>query len=121
MQIAITGVKNVADLEAEASSDLVNAPQRHGKFRPRDHPVLDVVARRDAPDRSEGVLASLPEQVAFLVIPRPADLARTVYLADLGNLLHLHFDRFAQPFDLDQQHRSALDWKAGVDVILDHA
>ena len=61
VQIAIPGVKNVADLEAILFSDFFDALERGRKFRARDHAVLHVIGWRNAPHGAERVLAAFPK------------------------------------------------------------
>ena len=104
MQIPVARVKNIPDLEAVFLSDLVDAPQRGGQFRPRNHAVLHVICRRDPADRPKRVLAALPKQIALVRVPRHAHLPRVMQPANVGHFLRLRFSRFAQPIHVDQQH-----------------
>ena len=102
MEIAVAGVKNIADFEAVLAADFTDAAQGGRKFRARDHAVLRVVGGRKASHGAEGVLAALPEKIAFARIFGDAHFARAMQPADFGDLDGLRFGRFLQSVDFDQ-------------------
>ena len=67
MQVAVAGVKNVADGQSRTCwpTPAMNA-QRGRDLGARHHAILHVVERADAAHRAEGVLAALPQQFALL-------------------------------------------------------
>ncbi len=121
MQVAVAGMKNVADLQIVFPGDFRDAAEGFRQARARDHAVLHVVHRRDAPESAERFFPAFPEQSALAVVARHAHFPRAMQLANFRDLGGLRFDRFGQPLHLDQQHRGAILRESGVDVILDGA
>src|SRR3954464_10544739 len=65
MHVAVTGMKNVTDGNVVLAADIANCLKRLCDLRARNDAVLDVVRWAHPSDRSKGVLAALPEQVAL--------------------------------------------------------
>ncbi len=59
MQVAVAGMKNVADLQIVFAADLLDAAQRFRQARARDDAVLHVIHRRKAAHGAKGVLSGL--------------------------------------------------------------
>src|SRR5271157_1357456 len=65
MEVAVTGVENVADGEVVFLADLGNLLQGLGELGAGNDAVEDVVAGSEASQRAKGVLAAFPEEVAL--------------------------------------------------------
>ena len=65
MQVAVAGVKHVADAQARSRFQLADATEHLGQLRARHDAVLHVVVRRHAAHRRERRLASLPDAIAL--------------------------------------------------------
>jgi hypothetical protein len=121
MEIAVAGMEDVADVEAELGTDFVNATQGLRKFRTRDHAVEDVDAGSDAAERAEGILAAFPEEVAFFVVASDADFARFVSTADFVDGGGLGGHGFQHAFDFEKEDGPGIHREASMDVVLDDA
>ena len=99
MEIAIAGVKDVSDVEAELSADFLDAAQGLRKFRTGDDAVEHVDAGGDAAEGAEGIFSAFPEQVALFVIAGDADFASFVSAADFIDGGGLCDDGFEHAFD----------------------
>src|ERR1700680_3788163 len=66
VQIAIAGMKNVADGEPVFFRDLLNKPQRRRNLAARHHSVVHVIRRTGASHCSERVLSPLPKPLPLL-------------------------------------------------------
>src|SRR5260370_37810471 len=64
MQVAVAGVKNIADLKAVLLADLLDAAQRLRKFRTRNNAVENVIAGGKAAERTERRFPPFPREVA---------------------------------------------------------
>src|SRR6267143_2986870 len=82
MQIAITGVEDVADLKTELRADFLDAAESLRKFRTRNHAIEDVVAGSETAERAESVLAAFPEKFALGIVASNADFARVMRAAN---------------------------------------
>ena len=105
MHVAVSRMEHVADGNPVFLADLFDGPQRFRDLRARNHAVLHVVCRTDAPDRSERVFAALPQQVPLLGRLRHAHFARSASAAHLRDRLACSSTASVRPFQLDQQHR----------------
>ena len=121
VQVAVAGVKDVADLKAVLIADLPDAAQSLRKFRTRNDAVEDVIARGQAAERAESVLAAFPEEVAFGVVAGDADLAGMMRVADFGDHGGLSGDGFGEAFDFNEENRGAVPGEARVDIVFDGA
>jgi hypothetical protein len=61
MQIAVSGMENISNLQIALFADLVDAAKRLREFGPRNYAVQNVITWRDTPQSTEGVFAALPE------------------------------------------------------------
>jgi len=68
VQVAVAGVKDVADRQPVIARDAVDRVHDLGQPRPRDARILDVVVGRDAADRAGRTFARRPQRVAFGLI-----------------------------------------------------
>ena len=82
---------------------------------------MEVVVRLDAGDRTEGGLASLPDEQPLGLVRGETDLAGTVGATDLTDALHARLDRRGQPVELDDEDGRGVGREAGVDIGLDGA
>ena len=121
MEIAVTGVKDVADLESELIADFLNAAQRLWKLGAGNYAVEHVDAGGDATERAERILATLPEQVALFVVARDANFAGFVRAADFVDGRGLSGDGFEHAFDFEEEDGAGIHREAGVNVIFDGA
>src|SRR3977135_490672 len=117
MKIAITGVKNIADLQFVFAAYFRDTAQRFRQARARDDAVLHVVHGRQPPESAERVLSALPQEIPLAVIASDAHFPRVVLPADLSDRGGLPFDGFGEAFHLDQQHRGAILGEACMYVI----
>jgi hypothetical protein len=102
VEIAVAGVKNVADVEAVLSADFVDATESLLKLRARNYSVENIVAGSNAAKCAEGVFAAFPEEIALFVVARDTNFAGVVLAADFVNGRGLDGDRFGKSFDFDQ-------------------
>jgi hypothetical protein len=102
VEIAITGVKDVADSKAELLTDLLNAAQSLREFGARDDAVQDIDTGGDAPEGPEGILAAFPEKVALFVVAGDADFASLVNATDFVDGRGLRGHRFGDAFDFNE-------------------
>jgi hypothetical protein len=121
VQIAVPGMKNVADLKAELRANLLDAAESLRKFRTRDDAIEDVIAGSEAAERAEGVLAAFPKEFTFGIVTSDADFAGVVRIANFGDGIGLRGDGLGEAFDLDQKNGGAVHGKASVDVVFDGA
>src|SRR5712692_2250947 len=91
MQVAVAGVEDVGYTQARFRAELFDVAHHLGQRRARDHAVLNDVVRRDASHCGESGLAALPDQGAFLLRLRHANLPRAAGLTDLPHLRHQQF------------------------------
>ena len=91
------------------------------EFRTRDHAVEHVDAGGDAAERAKGILAALPEKIAFFVVAGDADFAGFVGAADFVDGGGLRGDGFEHAFDFEEEHGAGIHGEAGVDVVFDDA
>src|ERR1700682_1361237 len=94
MKVAITGVKNVADLKARALADFLDAAQGLREFRARNDTVEDVVGGRQTAECAKGILAGFPEEVAFMIVASHANFAGVMSAADFFDSCSLWFNCF---------------------------
>src|SRR6202050_731579 len=78
MQVAVAGVKNIADFESVFCAHLVDATEGVRQLGPRDYSVLHVVGRGEPPYGAESVLSTFPKQGALMLVARHAQFARAL-------------------------------------------
>src|SRR3984885_6030239 len=61
MQVAVAGVKNVADFESVLSANFGDAAQRCGQFGAWNHAILHVICGANSADCAKGILAAFPQ------------------------------------------------------------
>src|SRR5580658_4170511 len=116
MEIAVAGVKNIADFESVFFADLIDAAEGGRQFGARDHTVLHVVSGREPANGAKGVFAALPKQIAFTRVSRNANFASAMKAANLTNIFRVLFDYFTQAVHFEQQDRGAINRKSRVHV-----
>ena len=121
MEVAIAGVEDVADVEAELIADFLYAAQSLRELRTRNHAVKDVDAGGDAAESAEGIFAAFPEKVALFVVAGRADFAGFVRATDFVDDGGLRGDGFQHAFDFKEKHGARIHRKPGVDVVFDDA
>jgi len=121
VQVAVPGVKDVADLKAVLKADLPDAAQSLRKFRTGDDSVKDIIAGGQAAERAESVLAAFPKEVALGAVARDADFAGMMRVADFDDRGGLRGDGFGEALDLDEENGGAVHRETGVDVVFDGA
>src|SRR6266478_1239164 len=119
MEVAVAGVKNVADLKAVLIADLLDAAESLRELRTGNDAVEDVIAGGQAAERAESVFAAFPEEIALGVVAREADFAGVMPGADFGDRGGLSGDGFGEVFDFDEKNGGAVHGKTGVDVVFD--
>src|SRR6266850_3125352 len=121
MQIAVTGVENVANLKTELRADFLDAPKGLRKLRTGDHAIQDVIAGSETAQRAEGILAAFPEKFALGIVASDADFAGLMRATNFIDCGGLRGDGFGEALYFDEQDRRAIDGKSGVDVVFDGA
>src|SRR4029453_5285255 len=81
MDVAVTGVEDVADADAMTLGRTRDGAHDVGYLRARHHAVLSAVAGSEAADGAERTFARLPERGALGVVTRETQLARVVRAA----------------------------------------
>src|SRR6266705_2870852 len=121
VQVAVAGVKNIADLKAVLLADLLDAAQRLRKFRTRNNAVENVIAGGKAAERAEGVFAAFPEEFAFGRVAGDTNFAGAMRVANFSDGGGLRCDGFIETFHLDEKDGGAVHGESGVDVVFDGA
>src|SRR6266702_7631162 len=121
MEIAVAGVKNIADLKAVLLADLLDAAQRLRKFRTRNNAIENVIARRKPAERAEGVFAAFPEEFAFARVAGDTNFASAMRIANFSDGGGLRDHSFIETFPLDEKDGGAVHGESGVDVVFDGA
>ncbi len=101
MEVAVAGVKNVADLKAVLIADLLDAAESLRELRTGNDAVEDVIARGQAAECAESVFAAFPEEVAFGVVAGKADFSGVMCGADFGDRGGLGGYGFGEAFHFD--------------------
>jgi hypothetical protein len=101
VEIAVSGVEDVADGEAVGLGYGLDMAERGGDFGSGDYAVLNVVRGTDAAYGSEGVFAAFPEEVAFFGGFGDAEFAGFGDVADVLDLGELLFYCFFGAFEFD--------------------
>src|ERR1039457_6202836 len=73
MQIAVAGVKYVADAQVIATADVGDHAQNPRQAGSRNDAVLSRVVRREAANRTERAFTRLPQQRALRFVTRESD------------------------------------------------
>ncbi len=107
MQVAVAGVKDVADPQPAGRRELRDPPQHRRQLGPRHDPVLDVVVGADPPHRGERRLAPPPDPRALVALGRDPVLARVELRADPLDRLEILRHLLGTAVELDDQHRAA--------------
>src|ERR687890_1597136 len=108
MQIPVPSVEDVGDPQAVPPGELGDLAKDCRELRARDDAVLDVVVVGDAAHSTEGGLASLPEEGAFVVVLGHPDLRGLVLLADLQYPSELFLYLSFRSIQLDYEHRAGV-------------
>ena len=108
MQVAVAGVKDVADAQARARFESANPAQHLRQLRARHDAVLHVVVRRHAAHRRERRLASLPDPRALVVVLRDLDRRWRRPPADGLDACEQLVDFDSRAVELDDEHRVGL-------------
>src|SRR5207302_10774727 len=96
MQIAIAGMKDVADGERVLLGDLFNLAQSFGHAGARNNAILHVERWRDAANGAKSVLASRPQTLSLSLVFSSADFAGVLAAADFTDSFGLLGHSFAQ-------------------------
>ena len=108
MQVAISRVKNVADLESVFLADFFQAAQRFRQLGARNHAIHRVIGWRNAAHRAKGVFAAFPQQIALGGVARYAHLHGVVQAANVRHFSRVGFHFLAQAVDIDEQRAPRL-------------
>ena len=119
MEIAVTGMKNVADLKTISFGNFGDAAERLRQLGTRDDAVENVVARSEAAESAEGVFTAFPEEFALASVACDANFARVIREAHFVDGGGLCGDRFGYTFELNEQDGGAVTRESGVDVVFD--
>src|SRR5437588_8116463 len=121
VQVAIAGVKDVADGESVLAGGLADEIESGRDLGARHHAILHVIGGADAAHGAKGVFAALPEQIALLGGAGHAKFARAAEQAGFANLLDLRFHGLANAFEFDEQHGGGIHGIARVRGFFHHA
>src|SRR6202050_4490923 len=111
VQIAVPRVKNVTDPQMILPADLLDAPQRCGKLRSRDHAVLRVVARRKPARRAKRILTTLPQKITLARIAGHAYVPGVMSRTNVGDSARVGLGRLAQSIGFAQNGGRAIRGK----------
>src|SRR5687767_14136469 len=75
MQVAVTGMKDIAHRDAVLDSDLANFPKHFGEARPWNHRVLHDEMRSHPAHRAECFFPSLPQPRTLGIVPCDYDVS----------------------------------------------
>ena len=115
MQVSVARVKHVGHSQPVLGRQLLDPAQHLGQPGARDHAVLHVVVRRDAPHGGEGGLARAPDQVALGLVAGDANARRALVLADRHHLLEASAAFGRRAVELDHQRGAGVERVAGPD------
>jgi hypothetical protein len=121
VQVAVAGVKDVADLKAVLIADLPDAAKGLRKFRTGNDAVQNVIAGGQAAERAESVLAAFPEEITLGVVAGDAEFAGMMRGANFGDRGGLSGDGFSKAFDFNEENGGAIHGKSCVDIVFDGA
>src|SRR3989442_597860 len=121
VQVAVAGVKNIADLKAVLLADLLDAAQRLRKFRTRNNAVENIIAGSKAAKRAESVFAAFPEEFAFGRVAGDTNFTGAMRVANFSDGGGLRDHAFTDAFHLDEKDGGAVHGESGVDVVFDGA
>src|SRR5450432_2910939 len=100
MQVAITRMKNIANLQSISHTDFADLLQYVGKFCAWNDSILNIKLRTDASYGTKGILTTSPEELPFCLIFGDANDTSCMLITDSDYLLDLFCDAFAQSFRL---------------------
>src|SRR5262249_6027634 len=109
MDIAVAGVEDVGDAELVLAADALDLAENVRQLSARHDAVLREVARRQAADRSKGLLATFPQQQSVRLAAGPAYFAAFVLLGDGSDALRVGIQARLQAVDFHDQHRSDVE------------
>ena len=121
VEIAVAGVEDVANAEAELVADFLDVAERLRKLGTRDDTVEDVDAGGDSAEGAEGVFAALPEEFALSIVAGYADFASVMRAANFVDGRGLRSDGFDHAFDFEEEDGGRIEGETGVDVVFDDA
>ena len=119
MDVAVTGMKDVADAQAMARADPLDTREDLGKPRPRHDAVLRAVARRQAAHGAECALATLPQHRALRLVRGGADTAGAGIAADVDDAGRELRQAGGRAVELDQENGAGVGRKPGMIRCLD--
>jgi len=117
MEVAVTGMKNVADLKTVGFGNFGDAAESLRELGARDHAVENVIAGSEASEGAEGVFAALPEKFALASVACDAHFARVMREAHFVDGGGLRGDGFGETFELDEQNSGAVARESSVHVV----
>ena len=79
MEIAVTRMKNIANLQSISHADFADPFEYRGKFSAWNDTILNIKFRADASYGTECVLASCPQELSFRFIFSNANHGQHVY------------------------------------------
>ena len=122
MQVAVTGVKDIAHLHVVSNRDFVNGAKNFRQPRARNDGVLHHQRRRDTTHCAERLLASLPEPRAFVVGRCHTDVTRAALTTTVLDGCHVVGQTSRESVHFTQEDRCSVDRIAcRVDRCLDRA
>ena len=112
VQIAVAGMKHVEDHEFVARRNLEHLIHDLGEAGPGNDRIVEVVVGLEIRNCAERGFAGLPQQRPFFGARSKADPTGTVRFADRRDRRCIGIGAFDRSFDLDEQNRSSVKWKA---------
>src|SRR5215469_3555145 len=85
VEVAVSRMKNIADVEAVAGADFADAAKGLRKLGSRNDAIEDVIAGSEPAECAESVLAAFPKEFALGVVTCKAHFAGAVLVANLGD------------------------------------
>jgi len=102
VEIAVAGVKDVADLKTELRPDLPDAAKSLREFRTGNDAVENVIAGSETAEGAEGIFAAFPEKFAFGIVVGDANFAGVMRVANFRDGGGLCSDGFSESLDFDE-------------------
>jgi hypothetical protein len=121
VEIAVAGMKDVADLESVGFSDFRNAAKGLRELGAWDDAVENVIAGSEPAKRAESVFATLPEELPLAGVACDANFAGAMSEADFVDGRGLRGNGFGEAFEFDEEDCGAIPGESGVDVVFNRA
>src|SRR4051812_22187198 len=104
MQVAVSGMKDIADHHVVFLADATDGRQNLRQLRPRDHRILNYEVWSEASHRAKGFLPALPQLHSLGVIAGDFDLSGPAFQTDSADSLEVSDNAGFESIELDQQN-----------------